>query len=64
VKLEPGMIVKIFQKPVEGRRFEGNAKLVEQTHPDEGDGLSLWWVEFQDELGHEYLRTINTANAE
>jgi hypothetical protein len=51
-------IVDIFQKPVEREDFEGKARLIENYRPDDGDGLSIWYVEFLNEPGEFYLRTI------
>lgn len=64
MELKEGMVVNVFQKPIEGEQFEGKATLNELYRPDEiGNGLSEWLVEFQDEPGAEYARTINTENA-
>ena len=51
-------VVKIFQLPMSREDFEGEAKLVREHRPDVGDGLSMWEVEFLDEPGNTYLRTI------
>jgi hypothetical protein len=52
-------IVNIYQKPITKEDFEGQAKLISEYRPDEGDGLSMWEVEFLDEKGETYLRTIS-----
>ena len=56
-------LVDIFHDPVTGKKLEGRAKLVECVRPDTGDGLALWLVEFLDEPGAQYQRTVNMANA-
>lgn len=61
--LKPGTVVNIYQEPITGTRFEGKARLRERYRDDKEDNLSLWWVEFVDEPGQQYLRTVNTANA-
>jgi hypothetical protein len=57
-KLEQGQIVEIYQDPITQADLEGKALLVEEHRPDEGDGLVMWVVEFEDEPGVEYIRTI------
>jgi len=59
---ESGQTVNIYQKPLTGEKYEGRAMLVEQYRPDEGDGLSMWIVQFDGDDG-TYLRTVNEANA-
>ena len=55
---KPGKIMSIYQKPLTWEDYEGEAKLLREYRPDEGDGVSMWAVEFVDEPGEEYLRTI------
>lgn len=62
--LKSGVIVKIFGKPVTGENFEGKAELVTRYRADLGDGFSMWEVEFLDEPGGTYLRTVNASNAD
>lgn len=59
--MQEGDKVQVYQNPVTRQNPEGEAKLVRLYRPDEGDGLSMWWVEFDDEPGQEYMRTINCA---
>ena len=57
--METGDKVKIYQKPITQEDFEGVATLVSKYLPDEGDGLSIWEVHFEnDQSGETYLRTI------
>lgn len=56
--LQVDMKVEIYQDPMNFKKFEGIARLVSEYRPDEGDGLSMWEVEFLDEPGQTYLRTI------
>lgn len=58
--LQEGQAVSIYQDPITQKDFEGKAILVEQYRPDEGDGLSMWVVKFEDEPETEYVRTIYT----
>ena len=53
-----GYKVKVYSKPITMEELEGEAFLVERVRPDEGDGLSIWMVEFTDEPGSVYQRTI------
>jgi hypothetical protein len=55
--------VTIYDDPITGNRPEGRATLIEQTHEDTGDGLSIWLVEFDGAPGHQYQRTVNEVNA-
>lgn len=57
-QLITGMRVPIFSKPITSEDFEGWAMLCVKVRQDEGDGLSMWIVEFDNRPGH-YLRTIN-----
>ena len=61
--MNAGQTVDIYQAPITGEEFEGRAQLIAQKHEDTGDGLSMWVVIFLDEPDNEYLRTVNTANA-
>lgn len=56
-------IVMVYGKPITREDPEGEAKLIREYRPDNGDGLSLWVVEFLDEPGREFLRTIHTPEA-
>lgn len=62
--LAKGQVVNVFSKPLSGEGLEGRAKLVTLHRSDTGDGLTLWSVEFLDEPGSTYPRTINESNAE
>jgi hypothetical protein len=57
--MQAGDKVPVYQDPITRQDLEGEAQLVELYRPDEGDGLSMWWVEFDDEPGQTYMRTIN-----
>ena len=46
-----------------GFSYEGKARLLCEIREDVGDGLSIWLVEFTDEQGETYTRTINKENA-
>lgn len=59
-QLHPGQQVDVYQDPITKKKFEGKAKLVSEYRPDEGSGLPMWHVEFNDEPGQTYLRTIFT----
>ena len=61
--MKAGDIVMIYSNPVTQERPGGKAKLIKQYRPDAGDGLSMWYVEFVDEPGEEYLRTVTAAEA-
>ena len=61
--MNAGDTVNIYQYPITGQEFEGRAQLIEQTHKDVGDGLSIWRVIFLNEPENEYTRTVNAANA-
>lgn len=56
-----GMTVMVYEDPITCTIKEGKAKLIENIRPDrgEGDGLSVWEVEFLDEPGQTFCRTIN-----
>ena len=56
--MKQGDVVEVYQKPMTAELFEGKAKLIEEYRPDFGDGLSIWIVEFLDEPGATYTRTI------
>ena len=56
--MKAGDKIKIYGKPVTREDFEGDATLIEEYLPDEGDGLSMWVVTFDDSPGVQYLRTI------
>ena len=57
--LKPGMKVKIYQRPVARADFEGEATLISEYRPDNGDGLSLWIVNFDGDYPDEtYVRAI------
>lgn len=59
--METGDTVQVYQKPITKEGFEGNAYLIEQYRPDEGDGLSMWYVEFEGDRRTVCLRTINST---
>ena len=59
-----GDTVTIYGNPVAMDKPEGKATLIKRYRPDVGDGLSIWWVEFLDEPGQTYLRTISTKKGE
>jgi len=59
--MNPGDVVTIYSNPVTQERPEGKAKLIREWGPDVGDGLSIWYVEFLDEPGAEYLRSVKEA---
>ncbi len=54
-----GDIMPVYQKPLTGQQLEDYATLIKEIKPDDGDGLSSWLVEFLDETGNYYQRTIN-----
>lgn len=62
--MKKGDKIKIYQKPLTFEGFEGEATLVAECRPDEGDGLSMWEVEFDDEIGRTWWRTIYTPAKE
>jgi len=62
--MKAGDIVMIYCNPVTQKLPEGKAKLIREWGPDVGDGLLIWYVEFLDEPGEEYLRTIKEDAAE
>jgi len=56
--MKTGDIVQVYDHPVTFEGFEGEAKLISEYRPNEGDGLSMWVVEFLDDPGQEYLRAV------
>lgn len=48
----------VYHDPITLTEPEGSATLKEQIRPDTGDGLSMWMVEFDDEPGELFQRTI------
>jgi len=56
--MNKGDIVKIYQMPISREDYEGEAKLISIYREDHGDGLTMWEVEFLDEPGNTYCRTI------
>ncbi len=64
MKLEKGTFVNVWEDPLSGIKLEGEAKLIEEYRPDEGDGLSLWVVQFEGVGEPEVLRTISLENCE
>lgn len=50
-------VVMIYDDPINRKKEEGLAKLVEIYLPDEGDGLEVWVVKFVDD-GFETVRVI------
>ncbi len=51
--------VNIYQLPITQEQLEGQATLRELRKPDDtGDGLSIWMVEFDNEPGELYPRTV------
>lgn len=61
--MNKNQIVNVYQKPITSEDYEGRARLIEEIRPDQ-DGLSTWSVEFLDEPGTFYPRTINAENAQ
>ncbi len=58
--MEAGDRVKIYHDPITERDVEGWAVLIEEYLPDVGDGLSMWFVHFEEDYPEEtYLRTIH-----
>ena len=55
--MRKGDKVRVYQKPLTSEDFEGVAALVEQVRPDDGDGLSIWLVQFEGEEEY-YQRCI------
>jgi hypothetical protein len=62
--LKAGMTITVYQDPITRQKPEGEAKLLREYRPDEGDGLSMWVVEFVGEPGSRYVRTISTTAQE
>lgn len=58
MSLKVGDVVMIYQRPLTDEQPKGKAKLLSQYRPDDGDGLSMWLVEFPGEPGSQYLRTV------
>lgn len=56
--LKPNQTVMIYEYPITKEKPEGKAKLLKLYKPDEGDGLSLWLVCFEDEPNSKYVRTV------
>lgn len=56
--LNVGDKVTIYSQPLTEENPEGDAILREQRIPDRGDGLSIWLVEFENEPGALYQRTV------
>ena len=56
--MQEGDKVQVYHDPITKEKPEGKARLVELHRPDVGDGLSMWWVEFDNEPGETYMRTI------
>ena len=54
--MKPGDVVMVYQKPATKEKPEGKAKLIRRTMFNEQ--YEAWFVEFLDELGTEYFRTI------
>ena len=61
--LKAGQVVRVFDNPITGDGLEGKAQLIEQSHHDDGDGLSIWFVEFLDAPEKQFQRAVNEANA-
>ena len=55
-----GQTVMIYTKPMTQEEPEGEACLMEVCQ-DTGDGYPLWYVEFADEPGERYVRTVKEA---
>ena len=51
-------IVTIYEDPITRLKPEGKAQLIELLREDTGDRLELWEVEFLDEPGTTYTRTL------
>lgn len=56
--------VTIYQNPVTQEDEEGKAILIRRIRPGVGDGLSIWLVEFMDEPGTTYQRTVKEGGVE
>ena len=54
-------LVSIYEDPITCAKLEGKARLIETIREDDGDGLSLWYVQFDDE--NEVVRTVNSKAA-
>ena len=63
MKLTRGMTVIIYQDPLTQLKREGKAQLVRQERIDDGDGLEMWTIRFEDEPRELYLRTISNHPA-
>lgn len=61
--MKKNQVVNIYQKPITGEEYEGKARLIVEIKEDVGDGLSIWLVEFVDDIGETYTRTVNEKNA-
>lgn len=46
LELQEGETVVIYADPITKVNREGEAELLEEYRPDEGDGLSMWVVRF------------------
>lgn len=57
-QLKPGLKVMIFLDPLTEKLTEGTAVLRKKLDANPGDGLEIWNVEFSDEPGAIYIRTI------
>ena len=51
-------IITIYEDPITRLKPEGKAQLIELLREDTGDRLELWEVEFLDEPGTTYTRTL------
>ena len=58
--MEPGNKVMIFGDPITKTDCEGQATLIREYRPDQGDGRVVWIVIFDDEPGREFARVIYT----
>jgi len=59
--LHKGDRVRVYQRPLTKDDFEGNATLIEEYRPDDGDGVSMWEVRFDGEQS-TWLRTVNAED--
>ena len=59
-----GEIVEVFEDPVTRNKSEGMARLVQFLgHLSPLDGMEWWAVEFLDEIGTQYQRSIQFEEA-
>ena len=61
-KLQKAQKAIIYEDPITRLRREGEAKLIELVRENTGDGLELWDVEFKDEPGQQFFRTVDVRD--